>query len=629
MATYDSYETAEIPRRHRSHRHRDREEPRYQEIHETYVRGPVRDEYSSRQDLALRRDDSTIEEIERDFPPPGGRLVVRDERYGPPVQRARSADPREYHDYYDDPRRSERDFHAGRERHIEKKKVKRRRSLSRNEKILAGAAGLALAVGGKELFDRQKAKKRGDATPERNMLATAAVGAAGAFAAYEGAELYNKKYAHKETKERQIIAYDRDGNPKYEYYSEEEEHGKKKGLLEGAIGALGVGGLAKGLLGGNDKDSHHDGRRSRRGSDSSYSSRKSRRGKSPSGAAKYQQAAKAALMAGAAEAFRVRKEPGGWGGAKGRRILTAAIAGGGIGGAAAGDDPDHKSKRHTLEAVIGGLAGSRLLNGSRKELDVDADGRSIRDRSRSRARSKSRGGLPLGALGTAALGALAVKKATSRSRSRRRSDSEDSRDHGRRKRSKSVTDRLRGGMAALGLGGDDRRDDRRGGRYDDDYDRRHDRRRSRRRDSSLSSDDEYDRRRSDRHRDRSRGGDRDRDARNRRVALGQQNVSDSDSLGSSSGDEKRIKKMRGKQFITAGLASVATIHAAHGVYQSYEKRKAGHKAVVEGEISEEQARRQKAKMRLQDAASIAIAALGIKGAVSGECASLLLITDGH
>lgn len=68
--------------------------------------------------------------------------------------------------------------------------------------------------------------------------------------------------------------------------------------------------------------------------------------------------------------------------------------------------------------------------------------------------------------------------------------------------------------------------------------------------------------------------------------------------------------------ITAGLASVATIHAAHSVYSSIENRQKRQKLVAEGEMSPEESRKLKNKARLQDAASIGIAALGIKGAVS-------------
>ena len=74
--------------------------------------------------------------------------------------------------------------------------------------------------------------------------------------------------------------------------------------------------------------------------------------------------------------------------------------------------------------------------------------------------------------------------------------------------------------------------------------------------------------------------------------------------------------MKGKEYITAGLAAVATIHAAHSVYNSMEARGKRHAEVAAGDISPEQAKKQRNKARLQDAAAIGIAALGIKGAYS-------------
>lgn len=85
---------------------------------------------------------------------------------------------------------------------------------------------------------------------------------------------------------------------------------------------------------------------------------------------------------------------------------------------------------------------------------------------------------------------------------------------------------------------------------------------------------------------------------------------------SSSEDERRTKKMKGKEFLTAGLAAVATIHAAHSVYSSMEARDKRHLEVAKGEMSPEEARKRRNKMRIQDAAAIGIAALGIKGAYS-------------
>ncbi|KAJ5035009.1 uncharacterized protein L3040_008271 [Drepanopeziza brunnea f. sp. 'multigermtubi'] len=52
-----------------------------------------------------------------------------------------------------------------------------------------------------------------------------------------------------------------------------------------------------------------------------------------------EQSAKAALLTGATEAFRVRNEPGSWSGSKGTRILTAAFGAGGLSTAAESDLP--------------------------------------------------------------------------------------------------------------------------------------------------------------------------------------------------------------------------------------------------------------------------------------------------
>ena len=74
--------------------------------------------------------------------------------------------------------------------------------------------------------------------------------------------------------------------------------------------------------------------------------------------------------------------------------------------------------------------------------------------------------------------------------------------------------------------------------------------------------------------------------------------------------------MKGKELLTAGLATIATIHAAHGVYSSMEAHEKRHKMVAEGEMSPEEARKKQTKAWVQDAAAVGIAALGIKGAFS-------------
>ncbi|KAG9554851.1 hypothetical protein KCU97_g18943, partial [Aureobasidium melanogenum] len=91
----------------------------------------------------------------------------------------------------------------------------------------------------------------------------------------------------------------------------------------------------------------------------------------------------------------------------------------------------------------------------------------------------------------------------------------------------------------------------------------------------------------------------------------------SESSSSSSTDvDVRRKRMRGKELLTAGLATVATIHAAHGVYSSMEAHERRHKLVQEGEMSPAEARKKQTKAWVQDAAAVGIAALGIKGAFS-------------
>lgn len=314
------------------------------------------------------------------------------------------------------------------------------------------------------------------------------------------------------------------------------------------------------------------------------------------------------MTAGATEAYRSRKEPGGWGGAKGKRVLTAAIGAGGIDGLV-NKDPDKKSTRHTLQAVIGGLASSKILNGPRDKSETRS-----RSRSRVRSRARSRGGdgggggglkgLATGGLVAAAGKALMDARSRSKSRGRRSySSSSDSRGPRRsKKRSKSVSDYVSQGMAALGVGEsgkDKRRDENRGSRRD-----RHD----------PYYEDDYGGPPQGRLRGGGGEGGKGIEA-DSELQSGSSSSSSSDSV-SSSEEERKEKKMRGKEFLTAGLASVATIHAAHSVYKSVDNRKKRSKLVKKGEMSPEESRKLKNKARLQDAAAVGIAALGIKGAVS-------------
>ncbi len=368
---------------------------------------------------------------------------------------------------------------------------------------------------------------------------------------------------------------------------------RRKSLGEQALAAVGLGGLA-GAASGGGRSQSRSGRRRR------YSSSPRSRSRTPERSAKIQQAVQAALTAGAVEAFRARKEPGGWGGEKGKRVLTAAIGAGGIDGLV-DRDPNKKSTLHTVEAVIGGLAGNRLVNGPR-------------DRSQSRGRGGGGGGggglkdLAAGGLAAAAGKALLDHRNRSKSRNRRRSyssSSEDSRSpprnrtRNRNQRSKSVSGFIdKGidkGLAALGLReSENHREeyrDQQGSRRSDGYDDGYSQPRSMPREEVA----------------RMRGGGGE-------VKRGSSGSSSSDDMSSAEEDRTR-KKMRGKEFLTAGLAAVATIHAGHEVYESYEAAQKRHKEVKEGTMSPQEARKMKSKAAFQDVAAVGIAALGIKSAV--------------
>lgn len=411
-------------------------------------------------------------------------------------------------------------------------------------------------------------------------------------------------------------------------------HRRRKSFSEQALGALGLGGAAEHARGrSRSRQRHRSYSRSSSDSRSPSHSRSrhhgsSRRDKSEQRIA---QAARAALTAGAVEAFKQRKQPGDWAGSKGKRVLTAAVTAGGTDGLV-DKDPNKHSTRHVVESTLAGLAASHFVGGG--------------SRSRSRGRhdrsSTSNGLKSLVATGalTAVGKELFDRVSRSRSRHRGRNDSRDSDEteqRGSRKRSKSVSEYISKGIAALGLGEqDDRRRDSRDRRehrgHRDDRERGH-RRHHRDYDHSDSdADSEYYDKSSRRGRgSRDVGRYRSLDGRNPppyapASALrgktdagskdrGRASSSESDSdLGDSSDDKKQRKKLKRDMLVTGGLASVATIHAAHGLYGSMEKRKQRMQMLKEGEITPEEARKRRMKANTMDAVNIGLAALGIKGA---------------
>lgn len=352
------YSYADAPRRS-SHRTR---EPEYV-TETTYIerggRGaPVRD-------LVYRpaREDS-IEDIPRDFPPPGSeyRQTKYREEYAP--RRTRSVNRDDYYDRYDRGRRPrDRDYDDYSE-YSERPKPSRRKSIVDQVKDFGESAGLGAVIGAVTGRNRSKSRDRRDRNYDRG--------------------------------------YDSDRNG---YYDD----------------------------------------RSRR-----YDSRSRSRSRGGRKSEKWEQAAKAALVAGAVEAFRSRKVAGPWTGEKGQRIATAALGAAGIDGLI-DRDPEKHEKRHVVESALGGLAASRLANGSRsrsrargRDGSRSPDGRSrsrsrsIFGRSRSRGRSRSserEGGNGLAkvagtgaviAAGKALYDRVRSKSRSRKERSRSRSSSRDS-----------------------------------------------------------------------------------------------------------------------------------------------------------------------------------------------------------
>lgn len=408
----------------------------------------------------------------------------------------------------------------------------------------------------------------------------------------------------------------------YDDYPRDRPRERRKSTVESALSGLGLGSVVAAVTGKKLGSRSPSRSRNRRGSSSDRSRRGHSRSRSRSRGGddtkkKWQQAAKAAIIAAAIEGVRSRKIDGPWTGEKGQRVATAALGAAGIDGLI-DRNADRGSKRHIVESVVGGLGVNRLANGSRddsasrgrgRSMSRDGRGRSksivdrIRSRSRSvfnrgvsrsrspddRGRSQSRGpGLKglIAAGGVAAAGKAIYDRVRSKSRGRlnrsrsRSVDSEDSYVPSRRPRYAD-----RGGPPQ----GDYDRNDR-----DDDRDRG-------RGPNSRDDAQEFQAERSNPGGDaRARGENRDR--------------SSSKSSCSTTDLENQRKKTRLKEITTALFATVATIHAGHGVFDSMKASEKRHKAVMEGKISPEEARKMKSKNVLQDVAAVGIAALGIKSA---------------
>ncbi|OQE37941.1 hypothetical protein PENCOP_c009G04860 [Penicillium coprophilum] len=546
-----------------------------------------------------------------------------DRRYREP--RDRYTRPASYADPYDDPRghsrRHVRDSYAPRDSTDSVEEVQRE-----------------YPPGSDYVYERSYASRRPRRPVYENVRRASSISG---YDPYNDASYRNsrpRRSRHYEDKHSRRSRYESDSSSS----PSPPRHRRRKSFSEQALGALGLGGAAasasRGERGRGRSPSHHR-RRSYSRSPSDSRSRSRHRSSKHSGSKRDKseqriiQAARAALTAGAVEAFKQRKEPGEWAGAKGKRVLTAAVTAGGTDGLV-DKDPSKHGKRHVIESTLAGLAASHFVGGGSRSRSRGRDGH----------RSSSGGLKNLAATGAIAAAGKEIfdRYSKSRSRPRGRSDSRgsDSDHRGSRKRSKSVSEYLNKGMAALGLGeGEDKRRDSRDGRKDlhrehrredrDDRERRH--HRGHRYDDYTDSDadSDYDNRDSRRGKgSRDVGRHRSLDGRNpppyapttrgqpragSKDRHGSSSESDSD-LGDSSDEMKQRKKLKRDMLMTGGLATVATIHAAHGLYGSMEKRKERMQQLKEGEITPEEARKRRLKANTKDAVSIGLAALGIKGA---------------
>ncbi len=167
------------------------------------------------------------------------------------------------------------------------------------------------------------------------------------------------------------------------------------------------------------------------------------------------QSAKSALLAGAGEAFRSRKEPRG---PKRKRVLTAAVSAGAINVLLNNDKKDGQGggKIQVAESVVGGLAVNYLVHGSRHQNrspsrgrrdgnDTNGERRDARSQTETRIATASR--------------AASMNGNKSRDRNRRYSSSDLDSVGEEKKRGKSMGDLARAGMAKLRLRSDKSGDD--------------------------------------------------------------------------------------------------------------------------------------------------------------------------
>ncbi|OAL51615.1 hypothetical protein IQ07DRAFT_678787 [Pyrenochaeta sp. DS3sAY3a] len=122
--------------------------------------------------------------------------------------------------------------------------------------------------------------------------------------------------------------------------------------------AAGLGGVIGAVTGrSRSRSRHRHGYNRGYDSDRRRDSRSRSRSRGGRKSEKWEQAAKAAIVAGAVEAFRSRNVLGAWTGAKGQRVATAALGAAGIDGLI-NRDPEKHEKRHVAESANTGTTAA-------------------------------------------------------------------------------------------------------------------------------------------------------------------------------------------------------------------------------------------------------------------------------
>jgi len=331
---------------------------------------------------------------------------------------------------------------------------------------------------------------------------------------------------------------------------------RAKSVGEDALAALGLEETYKRAR------SKSRGRKTSLQSDEGYDSNNEKgKSRSRSGARLSSNAAQAAIIAAAVEAFRARKEPGGVTSSKGlKRVVEAAVASGAVEKFLdrKGED-DKKSNRRVAESVLAGLATQRGLNGRRSKSRGKGDegANPIRDLAAS------------GLIATAGKKFLDYQRSRSQSRGRGEDDERPGLDR-RRSRSQSVGKAL----TALGLGG-------------------------------LATE---------------KYGKSRRDSKGRRSHIqddtsSDSSISDSDLSLDSDSEQDRHKRLRRKEIISIALAILATLHLGQAGYEAREKRANRKEKLESGRITEEESEKIKHKTLLKDATAVGLAIFAATEAV--------------